>query len=200
MRKGYKITLGVLTIMILITLTIGTSYSYYSVSDVQEDTNDLTTTCFDISFSDSNIIQLNTNGSYAYPMSEANALTKKPYKFTITNTCNNTNAKEGLKYDISLNTLTATPSNLTPYLRFKLNKTAPSAAAGTSAMLNTKTDTLNPNVKTDEGIDRSYGLITGTLAPGETVSYDLYLWIDETANNDVMGYNFTCKVLVYAYM
>ena len=67
-------------------------------------------------------------------------------------------------------------------------------------MLNTKTDTLNPNVKTDEGIDRSYGLITGTLAPGETVSYDLYLWIDETANNDVMGYNFTGKVLVYAYM
>ena len=40
MRKGYKITLGVLTIMILITLTIGTSYSYYSVSDVQEDNND----------------------------------------------------------------------------------------------------------------------------------------------------------------
>ena len=32
MRSGYKVTLGILTIMILVTITIGTSYSYYSIA------------------------------------------------------------------------------------------------------------------------------------------------------------------------
>ncbi len=52
MRKGYKITLSVLTIMILVTITIGTSYSYYSVSDVQSEENTLTSTCFNITYND----------------------------------------------------------------------------------------------------------------------------------------------------
>ena len=50
MRSGYKVTLGVLTIMILVTITIGTSYSYYSVASKQQDPNKLTTTCFEVSY------------------------------------------------------------------------------------------------------------------------------------------------------
>ena len=50
MRNGYKVTLSILTIMILMTLTIGTSYSYYSISAEQEEPNVLSTTCFKINF------------------------------------------------------------------------------------------------------------------------------------------------------
>ena len=75
MRKGYKITLSVLTIMILITITVGTSYSYYSVSDIQDNPNTLTSTCFNIEYSEGTNGSINLTNSY--PMSEAPALALK---------------------------------------------------------------------------------------------------------------------------
>ena len=42
--------------------------------------------------------------------------------------------------------------------------------------------------------------MSGTLAPGESVTYNLYLWIDENADNSIMGNTFTGKVLIYNYM
>lgn len=200
MRNGYKITLGVITLLILVTITIGTSYSFYSVSDTQKDPNYLTTTCFEISYNGSNAINLTGDGKYAYPMNEATALTKTPYTFTIKNVCTNENANGGINYDVSLNTLTATPSNLTPSLRYKLNKTAPLIETNASSMLTSKEDILGTNIKTSYGVDRSYNLISGTLAPDESVTYNLYLWIDENAGNDIMGNTFNGQILVYAYM
>ena len=49
-------------------------------------------------------------------------------------------------------------------------------------------------------LDASYNLVTGTLAPGESITYNLYLWIDENANTDIMNQTFTGRVLVYSYM
>lgn len=201
MRNGYKVTLSILTIMILITLTIGTSYSYYSVASEQTNPNELTTTCFDVSFTDTDVINLNATGNYMYPMSEATALSKlTPYKFTITNNCTSTNASSGVNYVVTINTLTAEASTLTNYLNYKLNVTSPTAVAGTTALLTANPYELNPNIKTDQGIDTSYSLDTGILAPGESKTYNLYLWIDESVGNEVMGYNFTGKVLIYSYM
>lgn len=194
MRKGYKITLGVLTIMILVTITIGTSYSYYSVSDVQENPNTLTSTCFNITYAE-NSSSINLTNSY--PMSEANALGLSPYSFTITNTCGAGN--QTVNYVVTLNTLTASLSTLTSSLNYKLNKTAPTAVVGTTGTLTTPY-ALNPNVKTSEGIDTSYSLEVGTLAPGEAKTFNLYLWINENAANDVMGQSFEGKVLVYSYL
>lgn len=194
MRKGYKITLSVLTIMILITITVGTSYSYYSVSDVQDNPNTLTSTCFDITYAE-NSSSINLTNSY--PMSESKALALTPYSFTITNTCAAGN--QTVNYIVTLNTLTASPSTLTSSLNYKLNKTAPAAIVGTTGTLTTPY-ALNPNVKTEEGIDTSYSLEVGTLAPGEAKTFNLYLWINENAGNTIMGQNFTGKVLVYSYI
>ncbi len=205
MRSGYKVTLSVLTIMILLTITIGTSYSYYSVASTQENPNELATTCFDVSFSDSNSISLNADGKYAYPMSEANALSKlTPYTFTITNTCTTQNAKDPINYVVTLNTLSTAPSTLAlSNVRYKLNKTSPTAVDGTSALLSAASVYDLGSASNDSnasGVDTSYSLITGVLAPGETATYNLYLWIDEAASKDVMGQTFNGRVLVYSYM
>ncbi len=201
MRDGYKLTLSVLTIMILITITIGTSYSYYSVSAVQTEPNVVEATCFDISYTDSDVIKMNTAGNYMYPMSEATALTKVvPYKFTITNTCSNTNANTGTHFIVTLNTLTNVTSNLTPYLKYKLNMVAPTTFNGDTADLTARPYELGSAIKSEQGIDTSYTLATGELAPGESKSYQLYLWINEGATTDIMGYGFTGKVLIYSYL
>lgn len=202
MKKGYQITLGFLTVMILAVITVGTSYSYYSISETQKDPNTLNTTCFNVSFSDGDAISMNQAGNYAYPMSEATALTKTPYTFTITNTCTSSNSSTPIKYNITLNTLTTTPSNLTSNIRYKLNQTAPTVVNGTSAMLTSNVYPMSSELKTRYGVDTSYSLGSGTLAAGESKTFKLYLWIDENTGNEIMepAHTFNGKVLVYNYL
>ncbi|MDE5539053.1 MAG: hypothetical protein K2J20_01030 [Bacilli bacterium] len=210
MRNGYKVTLGILTVMILITITIGTSYSYYTVSDAQSTPNTLTSTCFNISYDEGsesiNLSGLDSN-KYAYPMSEATATSKlTPYSFTITNTCSEDNSSKDINYVITLGTLIDKPSSLPiSYLRYKLNLTSPTSTPGTAASLNTPYDLMN-SIKQEQNIDTSYSIATGTLAPGAHKTYNLYLWIDEGACNGdecetkVMGKTFNGRVVVYSYI
>ena len=201
MRSGYKVTLGILTIMILVTITIGTSYSYYSIASTQADPNKLSTTCFNVSYTEGSNGSINLSATY--PMSESDALTRlQPYEFTITNTCTSENASNPVNYIVTLNTLTSNASTLPlSLLRYKLNETSPSVVDGTSGLLGSATPyTFGDSIKTTYDLDSSYNLVTGTLAPGESITYNLYLWIDENANTDIMNQTFTGRVLVYSYM
>ena len=198
MRSGYKITLGVLTIMILVTITIGTSYSYYSISSEQQDPNEVATTCFNVSYTEGTS---SINLPATYPMGEANANNLSPYTFTITNTCDTGSA---INYVVTLNTLTDSmttlPLNL---LRYRLDQTAPSTVNGTSDVLsNASTYDLGSalNDPSAQGVNATYNLATGSLAPGESATYNLRLWIDESATTDVIGQTFTGRVLVYSYI
>lgn len=200
MRSGYKVTLGVLTIMILVTIAIGTSYSYYSIASEQANPNNLATTCFNISYSEGSNGSINLPATY--PMSDASANNLTPYEFTITNTCTGSNSAGNINYAVTLNTLTASlptlPLNL---LKYRLDQTSPSSITGTSTLLsNAQTYDLNASIKSEQGIDTSYNLATGSLAPGESVTYNLRLWIDENATTTIEGNTFTGRVLVYSYM
>ena len=201
MRSGYKVTLGILTIMILVTITIGTSYSYYSIASTQADPNELSTTCFNVSYTEGSNGSINLSATY--PMSESDALTRlQPYEFSITNTCTSENASNPVNYIVTLNTLTSNASTLPlSLLRYKLNETSPSVVDGTSGLLGSATPyTFGDSIKTTYDLDSSYNLANGSLAPGESITYNLYLWIDESAGNDVMNQTFNGRVLVYSYM
>ncbi len=201
MRSGYKVTLGILTIMILVTITIGTSYSYYSIASTQADPNEFSTACFDVSYTEGSNGSINLSATY--PMSESDALTRlQPYEFTITNTCTSENASNPVNYIVTLNTLTSNASTLPlSLLRYKLNETSPSVIDGTSGLLGSATPyTFGDSIKTTYDLDSSYNLASGSLAPGESITYNLYLWIDESAGNDVMNQTFNGRVLVYSYM
>ena len=199
MRSGYKVTLGILTIMILVTITVGTSYSYYSIASTQDKPNIVNTTCFDVSFSEGSS---SINLGATYPMSDTSANNLSPYTFTITNTCTSENATDPINYAVTLNTLTANmPTLPLTFLKYRLDETSPSAVTGTSTLLSNATVyDLNSSVKTEQGIDTSYELITGTLAPGQSVTYNLRLWIDESATTEIENTTFTGRVLVYSYM
>ncbi len=200
MRSGYKIALGILTIMILVTITIGTSYSYYSIASTQENPNILNATCFDISFNEGSS---SINLGATYPMSDDRANSLSPYTFTLTNTCTTENATDPVNYVVTLNTLTANmPTLPLNVLKYRLDTTSPTSTMGTSTLLSNATvyNDLSETIKTREGINTSYQLITGTLNPGDSVTYNLRLWIDETATTDIENTTFTGRVLVYSYM
>ncbi len=198
MRSGYKITLGILTIMILVTMTIGTSYSYYMISGAQTNPNEITSACFEISFSEgSDAINLTAT----YPMSDDNASTLSPYTFTITNTCTGSNATT-INYDVTLSTITTTPSTLqTSLLKYRLDQTNPTSITGTPSLLsNANPYSFSTNIQSAYDLDTSYSLASGTLSPGASVTYNLRLWITESATTDIMGDTFAGRVLVYSYL
>ncbi len=212
MRRGYKMTLGVLTIMILLTLTVGTSYSYYSISDVQDEPNNLTTTCFNVNFTDGGSGSINLGGGddkYGYPISDEKALASDNYyEFTLQNTCTNESSAP-VKYDIFLgDTTTGTEETKlgAGKIKYKLVESPGSEApSGPGSLLNGSTYTIPEVIKSDtgmSGITTGYKLLndTGMLSHDESKKYRLYLWIDESAENDIMGKNFTGSVIVYAYM
>lgn len=192
--------------MILATLTIGTSYSYYSISDEQTNPNNVATGCFKTTFTDGNVINLTGTGSgVTYPMSEATAMSKiTPYHFTVSNTCTSSNSSKDIKFIATINTLTTSGETsstaLTNLLRVKVNQTSPSTVTGASAMLSSKIYTgLNPNVKTSENVQNSYKIAEGTIPAGTSKTFNVYLWIDESATDTIYGANFIGKVLVYTY-
>lgn len=206
MGNGYKITLSILTVLILITIAVGTSYSYFSVVGIQSDENILNTTCFNVTYED---LSTSINLQKTYPMTDTAGLALTPYRFRITNTCEAGNANT--KYVVTLNTLTTPQTTInTTYLKYSLDKDSVKGAA--TAFPTTKYD-LNPNIVRDEKIENSYQIAVGELAPGASATYDLRLWIDnidvnctiaedgtQTCDKDVMGKSFTGKILVYNYM
>ncbi|MCM1052390.1 MAG: hypothetical protein NC483_00210 [Ruminococcus sp.] len=230
MRKGYRITLGVLTIMILLTLTIGTSYSYYSVGGVQDKDNVLATRCFEITYEDGNgtsAITLNNS----YPMSDDKGMSKSPYNFTITNTCKAEN--ESVNYKLVLARVGASSgTDLDPLmtnLNYALKISNTDSTTGKTQLTAHKYSDIdsrgsfdflsqdNDNVlgAGDDRIDVNNSFIlsfpgatdfSGVLSPGESKSYSLNLWIDENAcsNNEscekIMNTGFKGRLLVYAYV
>ena len=190
------------TIAIVVIAATSVTYAYLSYNATQTDENIVTTSCFDISYSDSDSISLNSNGNYAYPMSEDSANRLTPYSFTITNTCTTTNSKDPINYVVTLNTLTSSPSTIElSKVRYRLDMTNPTSSTGTSALMSeAATYDLSAAIKSSEGIDTSYNLVEGTLAPGASVTYNLRLWIDEAAGNEVMNQTFNGRILVYSYL
>ena len=95
MRKLYKIILMVISILLIGSIIIGTSYSMWVKTAVQKEQNIVNSSCFDIEFTESSNINL-TN---AMPISDEAGLKKKPYTFTLKNTCN-MNSKVSIALDV----------------------------------------------------------------------------------------------------
>ena len=180
-NKKY-IALLISSIVIVVVATISITYAYLSFSNTQEGTNTLSTGCYNISFEDTNSINITS-----YPMSSATAFrTIIPYTFKITNTCETPS-----NYQVILNISNTTSTNLLPYINYSLD--------GTSVnKLSSLATTTPPSDATSSNVLASYILDTGSLATlNSTETYNLHLWIDESAGNDIMNSKFQAEVVVY---
>ena len=87
-------------------LTVGVTYAYIRSSNTQTGTNDISTlTCLSVSIDNvSNMIGNNNtiNLTDAFPVSDLEGLTTKPYIFKIKNTCPSTYASVNINLE-SLN-------------------------------------------------------------------------------------------------
>ena len=158
-------------------LVIGISYAAWRFFTYQEENNRVTSSCISISLTDvTDGIRLEN----AYPISDAEGMETSPYTFTITNTCNTF-----LSYEVILGVTEETTMNAS-YMAAVLDYNA--------------IKTLDQyETKTMDGYKEGYILQKGSLSPGDEVTYNLRLWMDESVTSlDSMNKSFQSQIVVEA--
>lgn len=181
-NKKYLLIVILLVIGVVI-ITSSTTFAFLSVSDVQSEANTISTTCYDMTFTDSNQINITS-----YPMSNTNALKKiTPYTFTLKNNC-----EASTDYQIILNIINTTSSKILPYINYSFDGT-------TVKKLSSLTPITLPVGVTSSNSSASYLIDTGALLGiNTTKSFNLRIWIDESASNDIMGSKFEGEITIYS--
>ena len=167
-----------ISLVLIILLGIGVSYSMWNISVSQDTSNTAYTECFDLSITNK---ENNINLDNAYPISNDKGKSLTPYTFTITNTCDITT-----QYNINLEVLNnSTLSSKFIDVMFE----------GNINLLSSYDNTDKVNTSSIE----SRKLTTGILKSNESKDYSLRLWIDynttlEDLNNEIKS--FKSKIVV----
>ncbi len=197
MKLRYKISLVVVAFLIIASLYLVQSYALW-LTTYEGQENILSVGCFDVALEElSKPISLNNT----YPMSDQKGLTQTPYKFTIKNTCNTS-----ADYVITLNTLkTATIDKSKIKFAFTTGNNVPTSGvnlgtyASVASNINTDLAYLQTANVLGNTLNESIILQKGTLKnENDTATFNLYLWVDQTAGNEVQGKKFVASVNVLA--
>ena len=183
MKTTYKILLMVISLLLVVTITIGTSYSLWKKVEVQTNENIVNSTCYEITFEESSNINLKN----AMPISDASGLKKTPYTFTIKNTCN-TDSKTTIALNVK-NTSTMSTSAIKTSI-----KSTPENTNSTPVLLTSlSTATIGSS---DTTTKESYIITTDTIRAYNSKTYSLYLWMDESVGNEEMNKVFNATISV----
>ena len=209
LRLRYRIPLAVIAILMIITLFVGSSYALWQTTDYQESVNKIASGCFELSFVED---RKSINLDNTYPMEDISGLKTIPYRFTITNTCN-----VDAEYTIYLNTLQPAAGTKLSDSLVKVSLMKEGGATNVAHLLsgvdtNTDLTHFDYDVKDETGaviterdILTSYILGDGKLKgktnteEGESVTFDLRIWIDASATNEIAYQTFEAAVASVAY-
>ncbi len=179
-KKKYML-LGIIGTLILL---IGASYAYWRLVIYQTGTNQIASSCFDITLTnEQNAINLQK----AYPILDEEGMSLTPYTFTITNNCD-TFASYSVNLEL-LNTVLAENRLSSGFVKVMLDENTPT-------VLNTNTN-VTPTL---DNAYEAYELATGYLDANASVTYNLRLWMDQdvTIEDDAMNKQLESKITITA--
>ena len=179
MEKKKRNILVIAVLLIGIMAIIGVSYAYWILTYTQTGVNKVAASCFSLSLSNE---KNNINLTNAYPILDEEGKKLTPYSFTITNTCD-----LFASYTVNLEML---DGNTMPikYINSMLNNEKV-----------TKLSALEEAKTTIDGSVSSKVLAKGALGAGDSVEYNLRLWMAEDVtmdDTDAMNALFVSKVIV----
>ena len=179
MIKNKKIKILIISILCILTITIGLSYGYYLLNKVQENNNIAGSKCFNLEFTnEKNAINLDN----MYPISDEEGKKLTPYSFTITNTCD---ILAG--YTVNMEMLEGTTLN-SKYLDVMVNNE--------QIKLLTNYESTNTVIT---GSTESRILAKGTLAYNDSVDYTVRFWMDkDVEDTESMNKLFKSKIVISA--
>ena len=173
-RKKY-IVLVIVTIVISVIALIGASYALLTMTIEGDKKITLTAGILKVDFEEGDNINLENTA----PMTDTQGQKTTPYTFTITNT-GNINAY----YHVSLEE-EATNTLANSYLKMRLTNNQ-GYDSGVVKVSSYGTGTFN--IKSEE-----------TLEPEDTVTYTLWMWLDNDADNSAQGKEYKSKIVVTSY-
>ncbi len=175
-------------------LFVTQSYALWIMTEEQTNENEMEVGCFSIGFSEqSESIKLDNT----YPVIDSVGLNTNPYTFTITNTCTINN-----NYVLTLNTLSTNTLDVSKikYALYKSSEEKPEVGSKLSRINNDLENIMVENLGTsyilDNGVLSGGTKVDGVVSGGEEVTYNLYLWIDDIAGNEVEGQTFEASINV----
>ena len=179
MIKSKKIKVLIISILCILTITIGLSYGYYLLNKIQENNNIAGSKCFNLEFTnEKNAISLDN----MYPISDEEGRKLTPYSFTITNTCDMLAG-----YTVNMEMLEGTTLN-SKYLDVMVNNE--------EIKLLTNYELTNTVIT---GSTESRILAKGTLAYNDSVDYTVRFWMDkDVEDTESMNKIFKSKIVISA--
>ncbi len=166
-KNNKKIYLIIIGILLLICLTVAISYAVWRIFLVQNNSNKLASSCFKVSLTDQDAINLVDT----IPITDSDGAALTPYTFTITNACDSYAA-----YQVNLELLNTTTMTNMSAIKVMLDD-------GTPSLLTTKETTE----KTLTNASTAYKLNIGYLDKKATATHKLRLWIDEAVDMNTEG-------------
>ena len=199
MNKNTKIILlSIISVLIIITIVLGITYSFMRpINETSSITSVNLESCANITLTDTGE---SINLSNSYPMTKNRALQTTPYTFTVSSTCPDSSGFN--LYLATLNTNTLDANNI--HYIITLSGTTNILAEGilseaTNGISDFQDYELN---ELNNGINGTYGSIYRLHSSGinynTEVTYDLYLYIDESVTNETMGQTFSAGLAVKA--
>ena len=180
MKKKYKLIILFVGIFFVISLVIGVSYAMWVFSVSQSDSNIVITDCFEITYTDSDAINI-TN---TIPLTDKEARELTPYQFTITNVCNSI-----MKYNVNIETLNESTMDLDA-VAVKLDNKA-------KKVLGTIGNNDSSEIVNTSNASSSKTIFSDYLKAGESKTHNLRLWIDEDATlEQSANKNYSSKIVV----
>ena len=166
-KNNKKIYLIIIGILLLICSMVAISYAVWRIFLVQNNSNKLASSCFKISLTDQDAINLVDT----IPITDSDGAALTPYTFTITNACDSY-----ASYQVNLELLNTTTMTNMSAIKVMLDDETPS-------LLTTKETTE----KTLTNASTAYKLKTSYLDKKATATHKLRLWIDEAVDMNTEG-------------
>ena len=176
-----KVILIVLGIFIILTSCIGITYASWNYTATSQVANLVTSGCLKLDIED----ELNNiNLQNSIPITNEEGMNLTPYTFTVENTCSTI-----ASYTLNLESLSRTTLD-SNYVRTSFNGNASKLLSEYELMTTT---TIN-------GAIEGRILDSGILAPNQSKSYSLRVWLDGdiTMESNIMGKVFSSKVSINA--
>lgn len=192
MKMKYKIALFVIGLLLAGHAYLGYSYALWVQNFEGKETNTIQSGCFTINFQE---LTRSINLRNTYPISDENALASvKPYQIRVENTCPTTDAG----YAITLNTVNVTGTKLDDSkikTAVGMDSVKPKAGSILSTMeINEELE----NIQVDN-LMTSYIIETGFMKALSSHTFEIFLWIDANAGNEVMNQMFEASIVITSY-
>ena len=198
-QKSRIITLSVLSILIVICIVLGVTYSFMQANiDSNSVTEVSLSSCAKITLEDGGDAILLEN---SYPVSRNKGLQTDPYTFTVTSDCE---SYVGFNmYLATLNTNTLSDSSVHYVITEHGSKEAlveGILSEAENALSEFNADEQNQlNIGINGTFKTIYKLYNADIPLQGSVTYDLYLFIDESVTNDTMNQVFKAGVAIKSY-